>query len=73
MSQVYLQTDKENTMNEVTYECNVCEDTGWVCERHPSIPWPGNIGTEAEHHHANHYDGCRAPGLQCECNSPITK
>jgi hypothetical protein len=25
----------------MTIQCQLCDDTGWVCENHPEIPWLG--------------------------------
>ena len=38
--------------------CTSCEDTGWVCETHPSKPWNGPKAC-----------GCGAAGMPCSiCN-----
>jgi hypothetical protein len=23
-------------------KCNICEDSGWICDNHPHRPWEGN-------------------------------
>jgi len=38
--------------------CSLCEDTGWVCERHSEMAWDGD-----------HACGCGAAGMPCvRCN-----
>lgn len=36
--------------------CQICNDTGWVCEDHPDKPWDDE-----------HQDNC-GPGMPCKCN-----
>jgi hypothetical protein len=39
-------------------KCTTCDDTGWVCEAHPNIPWLGDRACE-----------CLQPGKPCpKCN-----
>jgi hypothetical protein len=43
----------------MTVQCNLCKDSGWVCESHPHRPWEGR-----------HVCGCGAAGAPCpECNA----
>lgn len=37
--------------------CKSCDDTGWVCEDHPHIPWQG----------VNSCD-CGGAGMPCRCS-----
>jgi hypothetical protein len=38
--------------------CNICKDTGWVCENHPRQPWEGP-----------HACDCGGAGMPCAtCN-----
>ncbi len=40
--------------------CTLCEDSGWVCEAHPQMPWEGPDACK-----------CGAPGMPCPwCNKP---
>jgi hypothetical protein len=40
-------------------KCTLCEDSAWVCERHPERPWDGESAC-----------GCGAPGAPCPiCNA----
>jgi hypothetical protein len=39
-------------------KCLRCLDTGWVCERHPAMPWDGEVAC-----------GCGGAGMPCpDCN-----
>jgi len=40
--------------------CTTCDDTGWVCVRHPERPWCG---------YSNRLDACDcgAAGAICDC------
>jgi hypothetical protein len=42
-------------------KCRACDDTGWVCENHPNLPWKGFSKRE---------DACECgAGALCEfCN-----
>jgi hypothetical protein len=40
--------------------CAVCQDTFWVCEAHPAMPWSGPAAC-----------GCGGAGMPCPaCNVP---
>jgi hypothetical protein len=40
--------------------CTVCQDTLWVCESHPAMPWAGASAC-----------GCGGAGMPCPaCNVP---
>ena len=44
----------------MTITCTVCQDTFWVCESHPAMPWDGPAAC-----------GCGAAGVPCPaCNVP---
>ena len=38
--------------------CNVCKDTGWVCENHAGVAWAGMTGEP---------ECCGGAGMLCEC------
>jgi hypothetical protein len=42
--------------------CQLCDDTGWVCEVHPDQPWEGP--------HAYTCGGAGAPCPSCNATSP---
>lgn len=45
----------------MTYDCDLCEDTGWVCENHSTRPWMDR----------KRACKCDGPGIPCpECNCP---
>jgi hypothetical protein len=40
--------------------CSICQDTYWVCESHPAMPWDGPAAC-----------GCGGAGMPCpDCNQP---
>jgi hypothetical protein len=43
-------------------KCQLCEDTGWVCENHPDQPWEGP--------HACTCGGAGAPCPACNRSAP---
>jgi len=48
----------------MTDPCTSCQDTGWVCERHPRHTW----ATSDEEEKREGYCPCGAPGMPCcEC------
>lgn len=40
--------------------CNNCKNVGWVCECHPTTPWPNPDGE----------DCCIGPGMPCDICNP---
>jgi len=40
--------------------CKVCDNTGWVCEKHPKKPF--------EHKIIFNTLECSVPGMPCKCN-----
>ena len=47
------------------FNCDKCEDCGWVCENHNDKPWEG-------HCESDDYCKCGGAGMPCECN-PLSK
>jgi len=41
--------------------CKVCDDSGWVCEEHPSKPWEDSDSSRS--------CDCGGAGMPCECNN----
>lgn len=43
-------------------KCGICQDEGWLCEKHPDKPFPHNYGNGFS------LVECSGPGTPCKCN-----
>lgn len=49
-------------------KCNICQDSGWVCEEHSTLPFKHHTNTTFFPFGVKNYT-CVGAGMPCQCNT----